>query len=423
MGDTIRPMRRFGAIGAVVVLAAMLLTACSGSALHADFRAAFAGDDAVGGFELSTADNMPFTDGLSAEVRARDGASADELRALADRLSGFARGHAGDDVRITLAAEDMTVPVFADAEISADTVASALELRDDDRIDSVTVTGRTGPDQVTGVSLHLTESGAAAAAAAFDLARSVPVLLEDLVGGSSLHLTIRADESVKIDGIAGAWIDDVERAWTVVSTAVPTTGLSAEPGRVEVVLAAETDLATAQSLAATLTGELAVVFASPLVALGADASGESVRVLLQALEPAHVTEVRSVWTDDRRAVFFVDSVRRAPALAAAVSSRPEASAFETLSVTVGSPDAPVLSVTAVPARLGGAVEAARKVFADGDVGSLISSPRSTTLVLVGDATDAELESRLSGLSGLAEDGARVCVNRSDGTGVCASGAP
>jgi hypothetical protein len=83
----------------------------------------------------------------------------------------------------------------------------------------------------------------------------------------------------------------------------------------------------------------------------------------------------------------------------------------------------VLSVTAVPARLGGAVEAARKVFADGDVGSLISSPRSTTLVLVGDATDAELESRLSGLSALAEDGARVCANRADGTGVCASAAP
>jgi hypothetical protein len=423
MGEMIRPTRRFGAIGTVVVLAAMLLTGCSGSSLHADFRAAFAGDDAVAGFELSTADNMPFTDGLSADVRARHTASADELRALADRLSGFARDHAGDEVRITVEAEDVTVPVFADAAISADTMTSALDLRDDDRVDSVAFTTSAGQQRVTGASLHLAEGGVERAIAAFDLARSVPVMLDDVAGGSSLHLTIRADEAVKIDGIAGTWIDDVERAWTAVSSAVPTTGLRAEPGRVEVMLATETDLDTARALSETVTDDLVIVFASPLVALGANASGNSVRALLHALEPANVTGVRSVWTDDERAELFADSVEQADALAAASSSLPEAEVFAMLSVTVGSPDAPLLSVTAVPARLGDAVEAAGKVLASQDVGSVVSSPRSTTLVLVGDASDAELERRLPTLSGLAEEGARVCANRSDGTGVCVTAAP
>ncbi|MCK2037056.1 hypothetical protein KZC51_13030 [Microbacterium sp. SSW1-49] len=418
MGATSQWARRFGAIGAVVAVTAVLLTACSGSALHADFRAAFAEDDAVGGFELSTADNMPFTDGLSAEVRARDGASADELVALVGRLSEFAREHDADDVRITVEAADLTVPVFADAEISTGAMARGLDLVDDDRVDSVVLSARTEAKVVTAVSIRLSDAGSPVAA--FDLARTVPVLLDDVTGGANLHLTIAAEDRVRIDGNAGVWVDGVEQVWHAVSNEVPVTGLRAEPGRLKLTLATEADLAAAQALSAATAVALVVVFASPLVLLGADASGDSARTLLGAVAPADVSGVRNVWTDDDRTEFFVDSVAQATTTAAALSARPESVAFTTLTVTVGDPDEPSLSVSAAPSRLGDIVASAGDLLADGDVTSLVSTPRGTTLVLAGDATEAELESRLSALSGLADEGSRLCVNRPDGTGVCAA---
>lgn len=418
-----RARRRYAAIGVVGLITVSLLTACSGSALHGDFRAAFAGDDAVEAFELSTADNMPFTEGLSAEVRARDTASGDELVALVDRLSEFAREHDADDVRITVEAADLTVPVFADAEISAGAMARGLDLVDDDRVDSVVLSARTEAKGVTGVSIRLSEHGAGSPVMAFDLARTVPVLLDDVTGGSNLHLTIAADDRVRIDGNAGAWVDDVEQVWQAVSNEVPVTGLRAEPGRLKLTLATEADLGAAQALSAARAADLVVVFASPLVLLGAEASGDSARALLGAVASADVAGVRNVWTDDDRAEFFVDSVAQATSTATALSARPESAAFSMLTVTVGDPDEPSLSVTAAPRRLGDIVTSAGDLFADGDVASLVSTPRSTTLVLAGDATDAELESRLSALSGLADEGSRRCANRSDGTGVCDSGAP
>ncbi|MHC9043142.1 hypothetical protein ACYX8G_01075 [Microbacterium saperdae] len=405
------------------VLTAAMLTACSGSALHGDFRAAFAGDEAVEDFELSTADNMPFTDGLSAEVRARDTASGDELVALADRLSEFAREHEAEDVRIRIEAAELTVPVFADAAISAGAMARGLDLGDDDRVDSVVLSARTEAKGITGVSIRLAEPGAGSPVAAFDLARTTPVLLDDVTDGANLHLTIAAEDQVRIDGNAGAWVDDVEQVWHAVSNEVPVTGLRAEPGRLKLTLATEADLGAAQALSAARAVDLVVVFESPLVRLGAEASGDSARALLATLEASQGTGLLSVWTDDEGATFFVESHRQATSLAAAVSSRPEAEAFATLSVTVGDPDAPSLSVTAVPSRLGDAVALAGAVLADPDVASVVSSPRGATVVLAGDATDAELESRLSEVSGLADEGARVCTNRSDGTGVCATATP
>ena len=415
-----RARRRFAAIGVVGLITVSLLTACSGSALHGDFRAAFAGDDAVEAFELSTADNLPFTDGLSAEVRARDTASGDELVALVDRLSEFAREHDADDVRITVEATDLTVPVFADAEISTGAMARGLDLVDDDRVDSVILSARTEAKGITGVSIRLADAGSPVAA--FDLARTVPVLLDDVTGRANLHLTIAAEDRVRIDGNAGAWVDDVEQVWQAVSDEVPVTGLRAEPGRLKLTLATEADLGAAQTLSAARAADLVVVFASPLVLLGAEASGDSARALLGAVASADVAGVRNVWTDDDRAEFFVDSVAQATSTATALSARPESAAFTTLTVTVGGPDEPSLSVTAAPARLRDIVATAGDLLADGDVASLVSTPRSTTLVVAGDATDAELESRLSALSGLADEGSRLCVNRSDGTGVCDNGA-
>ncbi|TQL85835.1 hypothetical protein FB560_1469 [Microbacterium saperdae] len=418
-----RARRRSVVVVLLGVLTAAMLTACSGSALHGDFRAAFAGDEAVEDFELSTADNMPFADGLSAEVRARDTASGDELVALADRLSEFAREHEAEDVRITIEAAELIVPVFADAAISAGAMARGLDLVDDDRVDSVVLSARTEAKGITGVSIRLAEPGAGSPVAAFDLARTTPVLLDDVTGGANLHLTIAAEDQVRIDGNAGAWVDDVEQVWHAVSNEVPVTGLRAEPGRLKLTLATEADLGAAQALSAARAVDLVVVFASPLVLLGAEASGDSARALLGALASADVSVVRNVWTDDDRVEFFVDSVAQATSTATALSARPESAAFTLLTVTVGDPDEPSLSVTAAPTRLGDIVASAGDLLADGDVASLVSTPRSATLVMAGDATDAELESRLSALSGLADEGSRRCANRSDGTGVCDSGAP
>ncbi|MEV7691791.1 hypothetical protein AB0N73_00480 [Microbacterium sp. NPDC089189] len=412
---------RWRALAAIVLAGALILTGCSGDGAREDFAATFGDDATIAGIELSTADNMPFTGGVSAEVRAQAGATDAQLRALTDRLSAFAHDRADTDVRITLVADEATVPVFADAGLSARVLARAQSLRADERVASVALTSRPGEDRVSGVSVGLTGDDGAEA---FALARSLPEVLADVTRSGRLHLTVRgADEAVRIQGDAGAWIDDAERAWTAVAGAVPTTGLHAEPERLEVTLAREVDVAAAAAAASAAPGAPAVVFASPLVDLGAGASGDAARALLAALDDARLSEVRTLWTDDGSIDLTVDSPARAASLAQAVSARPEASAFAAITVTAGAADDVALRVTAAPPLIGDRVAAAAAALRDTGAVSLVSAPRAVTLTVAGDASDEMLEEDLAVLRGLQDDGARLCANRADGTGVCVAGAP
>lgn len=405
--------RRFGA-GALALIAALLLSGCSSDSARGDFAATFGPDDAIAEFELSTADNMPFTDGVSAEVWAKDDVGPEQLQALVQRLSVFASGHPDSPVRITLVADGVTVPVFRDADLSAEVISSALEILADERVTSVELTAASDGDNVTGASLEV--QAAAGAIAAFELARLAPERLAD-VQRMPLHITVRAtDGSVRIQGAAGSWIDDAESAWVSMSSAVPAVGLSAEPGRLEVKLADERDVPAASAARDGVGSELAIVFSSPLVSLGKNATGDTARALLGALGQEHA--VGSLWTDDDQVNFWVADDTAASSIAEAVSALPESLEFSTLSIGVGSPDVPTLLVRTSPSQLGDRVSGAVELLADADVQSLNITPRSATLTMTTEVSEADLAKRLEALRQLAEPDARVCAVTAGGSTVC-----
>lgn len=401
-------MRR-GGISVLVLTAVLLLAGCSGDSFRADFARTFGSDEAVADLELSTVDNMPLTGGVSAEVVARDGLDDDDLRALAHRLSAFASKRPAGDVRVVLDAEGLSLPVSGDSDLSEGRIAAALELRDDPRVSSVALASDDSDDRVSGLSLLL--AGSATARDLFALARDAPDLLPD---AGPVHVSVQSsDRSELVSGDPGRWIDAAERTWSAVSAAVPVTGFRAAPDRLEVTLSREDDLAAAESAAAP-TGGPAVAFSSPLIAVGDGASGDSARALLAALAPEVLAQIRSVWTDDDRPRFAVDSADRAVAVAEAASATPGSAEFTTLTITVG--DGPTLEVSAVPRSFGAAVTDGSALLGTPGVTAVARSDRFATVTASGD--DGDLERLLPPARSLAPEGARICVERADGTGVC-----
>jgi hypothetical protein len=400
--------RWFG-LPALALTAVLVLTGCSGDSFRADFARTFGSDEAVADLELSTVDNMPFTGGVSAEVVARDDLDDADLRALAHRLGAFASERPAGDVRVVLDAEGLSLPVSGDSALTDGRITAALELRDDPRVSSVALAADDSDDRVSGLSLLLSES--ATARDLFALARDAPDLLPD---AAPVHVSVQnSDRSELVSGDPGVWIDTAEGTWAAVSAVVPVIGFRAAPERLEVMLGSEADLAAAESAAAS-TGGSAVAFSSPLVALGDGASGESARTLLAALDPEVLADLRSVWTDDDRLQLAVDSVDRAVTVAEAVSATPDSVQFSTVTMRAG--EARTLEISAPPRSLGAAVADASAVLATPGVTAVVRSDRSVTVSASGD--DGALERLLPQARSLAPEGARACVRRADGTGVC-----
>ncbi|UOQ56220.1 hypothetical protein MUN78_11020 [Leucobacter allii] len=404
-----------------LALLAPLLAGCGGDGARGDFARTFGGDPEIAGFELSTADNMPFTGGVSADVDARAGASETELHGLVERLSGFVREHEDVGAVITVRADAITVPVFAETESSSAALAAALALAADDRVATVGLAAADGEDRITSAGLRLAE--AAGVDAAFALALDAPELLAEAAEDAVPWLSVRdAETAVRIQGRPGPWLETARSTWTTVAGALETTAISAEPERIDLTLADESDVAAATALVDAMPSQTAipVVFSSPLVALGLNATGTSLRTLFAGLDPADRALVRTSWTDDAEASMRLASIDDAGTLARALATVPAASAFELLTLTVGAADDPTLRVTSAPAELAAAVTAARAVLADPETASLVVSPVGVTLTTAHDASDAELEGRLDALEALAAPGARACAERPDGRSVCAS---
>lgn len=401
-------MRKCG-VAALALTAVLLLTGCSGDSFRADFARTFGSDEAVADLELSTVDNMPFTGGVSAEVVARDDLADADLRALADRLSAFASERPAGDVRVVLDAEGLSLPVSGDPDLTDGRIAAALELRDDPRVSSVALAADDSDDRVSGLSLLLSES--ATARDLFALARDAPDLLPD---AAPVHVSVQNhDRAELVSGDPGAWIDVAEGTWAAISAAVPVIGFRAAPERLEVTLGSENDLALAEAAVGS-SGGPPVAFSSPLVALGDGASGESARAVLAALDPEVLADLRSVWTDDDHLRLAVDAVERAATVAQAVSATPDSVQFSTVTMSVG--ETRTLEISAPPRSFGAAVADASALLATPGVTAVARSDRSVTVTAAGD--DGDLERLLPPARSLAPDGARVCVQRADGTGVC-----
>jgi hypothetical protein len=245
---------------AVVLTAVLLLAGCSGDSFRADFTRTFGSDEAVADVELATVEDMPFTGGVSAEVVAREDLSDADVTSLADRLAAFAAKRPTGDVRILLDADDLTLPVSGDVDLTSGRIAAALALRDDPRVESLALAADDSEDRVSGLSLFLAAD--ATADAAFALARDAPALLPD---APPLHVSVQsADRSLLVTGTPGPWLDDAQRLWTAISDAVPTAGFRADPDHLAVTLTSDADRAAATRAAASVpSGAIAVTFSAP----------------------------------------------------------------------------------------------------------------------------------------------------------------
>ena len=393
-------------------------TACSGDSVRGDFARAFGSDPAVAHLDLSTADNMPFTGGVGGTVTIADGVSDEALHDLATHMSAFAADRPDGEVSIVLDAEGgaLEVPIFAVERLTTDALDRALTLLDDPRVEAVSLVAADGETGISSVSMQV-----ATAPDTFALAMAAPDQLRAVTSGTQLfvHVASKQDRS-RVKGDAGPWIGEAERLWTTVAASVPITGVQAEPERTTFTLAHEKDLATAEAVLPTSQSAAgtSVAFASQLVSLGSDATGETARAVLADLSPTVSATILQVWTNDHESRWTVATPAHAVALANEIAAQPAAAQFETLTVTSGDPGAPDFSVQASPAQLADQADRAGELAADPRVVSLRSSPRSADLQLIEDVPDADAAKFADAVLQWINEGARVCVARPDADALC-----
>ena len=411
-------------LGALLGASALLLAACSGDSVRGEFARTFGDDPAVAGFELSTADNQPFTGGLRADVRVQPSASDDALRGLVDRLSGFDAARSGTEVRITVRTPTLTVPIFAEATTSAATIEAALDLAAVADVGSVELTAADDQERVSAVRLQLERSAPSDYSTAFALAREIPDRLATIAVASGPHITLRDPAAhFTVQGPPGTWWLDAEAtllSLTDPAPAVRVAGVRASPDSIVITVGDESEVpaATARLAEHALTSDYHVAFASPQVSLGTAATGAPARALVDGLGDTERATVESLWTDDARATFTAASPADAEALASALSARPEATAFELLTVIVGAPDDPELSVTSEPSQLGALTAQASAMLDGPGITAITVSPRKVTVTVPQRSSTDALQAQWVTLERLAEPGARLCAERPDGTAEC-----
>lgn len=411
-------------LGALLGASALLLAACSGDSVRGDFARTFGDDPAVAGFELSTADNQPFTGGLSADVRVEPSASDDALRGLVDRLSEFDASRPGTEVHITVRTPTLTVPIFAEATTSAATIEAALDLAAVADVGSIEFTAADADERISAVTLQLEASAPPEYSTAFALARDIPDRLAEIAIASGPHITLRDPAAhFTVQGPPGTWWSDAEAtllSLTDPAPAVPVAGVRASPDGIVITVGDESEVAAATTRIAeqASTNDYPVAFASPLVSLGSDAAGVPARALLDGLGVADRALIESIWTDDARATFSAASPINAEALASAISAQPESAVFASLTIVVGAPDDPELSVTTEPSQLGTVTAHASTVLDAPGITAVTVSPRKVTVTAPQNSSTDALQARLVTLEGLAQPGARLCAERPDGTAEC-----
>ncbi len=300
MGQRRRRRRRVGL--AAIVAAALALTGCTGA--RSDFAQQFRGDPAIAELELTTGDNMPFTDGVRATVTLSNDLDHPETADLLTRMGAFIRDHDDEPVRVTVHSGKIAMPVFGDDAVTAGTLSAASDIAADPVSTQVSLYGDSQDTRVTSVSLVVQPDFAGA----FALARSAPERLAELAGPGGAYVSVRdAGSAIRLEGPPGQWLDDTESAWALVSASFPVIGVRGDEDEVSLILANESDVPGAQAVvhAATPPSTMPIRFGSPLVQLGLNGTGDEVRAMLAQLDAPTRALIHLVWTTDTRAVFRV----------------------------------------------------------------------------------------------------------------------
>lgn len=267
---------------------------------------------------------MPFTDGVRATVTVSDALSEEEMAELLSRFSAFTRDHSDEPVAITVREGAITLPVFGDASVTLQARDAASALGAEPDVESVSLSATSDSEQITGVSVQVSPD----LDAAFSVARSAPERLAPLAARSRLHLTVKdAGTSVRISGVPGRWLDEAEAAWTMVSAAFPVSGVRADTDALTLTLVDEADAAGAQALVARADPafQTPIRFASPIVLLGLNSTGDKARLMLNELDADTRDRIRYVWSNDVRAEFSVATTDDVATVKAALSALPQAS--------------------------------------------------------------------------------------------------
>lgn len=317
---SVAPRRRVRVGFAWLLIAGLVLTGCAGGA-RADFAQQFGSDPMIDELELTTGDNMPFTDGVRATVTLSEEIAAGEVSDLLARFSVFMREHSDEPVTITVHADAVTAPVLGAEADTLQAWETASAIAQIPGVESAGLSASPDGDRVTGAVVVISPE----VDIAFAVARST---LDALAPHAARpHLTVEdAGTAVRLSGVPGRWLDDAEEAWMRVNAVFPITGVRADAERITLTLADEEDAGGAQALIprAEPAFQTPILFESPLVLLGLGGTGDEARLMLSGLDEETRSLVRFVWSNDVRAEFRVASAADAAALEAALAALPEA---------------------------------------------------------------------------------------------------
>lgn len=399
---------------AVACAAAMSLTGClAGSAEVADFTREFADAPAVERLDLSTADNMPFTGGVSGTVFLRPDLDDAQRRAFSEDVRGFGEDLIGDAsdprYRIDLDADGWRFPVLIDRPANEDVLDLVENYHSDSRVVSGAVRSSDSRRTVDHVSLFV-----AAPTDVFALFAESEKALPAAARNAALTVETPGDASVAVhvEGRPGPWLQTAREVYGGILAALPLRAFRVSATELTLKVPDENDAGAAATLAASLLdgAPVDVFVQSDLVTLAPGASGATTRALLSGLDAAAHTGLLAVWTDDRTASFRFDSRESAGTFGAALSDAPEAAEFSTLEVTVGPADAPSLRVTATPDDLAERLSLVNALAADDGVTSVSTVQGiSLDLGLRTPPSESALVSSARALRALSDGNERVCV--------------
>lgn len=415
------PLSRAHRAAAVLLATAALLTGCAtGDGMAASFTAAFAGDPDVTGVDLTSADKMAFTGGVSGTITVRDDAPDARVRDLSERV----RTHGPREdkpVRIDLGLAGFEVPVLSDAAANSALLDVALAARADPRL-----RGALFSSQDYGTVAGLVSLTTADAASVFVMMPEAARMAATLPGHPSFHGTISdAARSVTLDGRPGPWVDAVARAWSAVTAQVAIASFQAEETTLtlRVVDEAAVELARSLVLQALDGTTMEVTVASDLITLFPGADGSAVRALVAQLAPEVRARIRSIWTNDESASFTVDDLDDAGPVAAAIAGAAPAD-LRRLQLTVGDPGDPTLWIAADPAALVAQTATGVALLGLPGTTSLTVNPETdVTLNVAATVSDRDFAAFAAPLKSIATTGQRLCIVQADAGALCMAAGP
>lgn len=398
-------------------LLALVLVGCmSGDGVQGAFEREFADDPAVVSVDLSTADRMPLSGGVSGTVVLRDGLDEAQVREFADRLIDFRDRTDGDGaesrVRIDVAVNGWRFPVLATEEASAALLDVVFTLNADTRVLTGTISSADYRGSIDHASLV-----ASATAEIPALITAVPAAFA--AKGEHLPITLSSPDDepsgFEVSGTLGTWAEEAFHAYEALRAETVVTSFQAEKGTIEVVLGNEADVDSARSVISDALGSTPfdVFYQSDLVILFPGARGDQARELLQAMDDESRASIVSVWTDDRSATVSVRSLASVRHVVAQIDAAPLPADF-LMTVAMGQGDHEIFSLQAPPRELAADVRTAVALFDRKGVKALNAKPGFSMKLDFESAPSADdLMAVAAPLRALSELDERLCITWPD----------